>query len=308
MLSHTILSAAALSLIPSTTSAGDPSCEGNIVDVAIANGFSTLVAAVETAGLVGALESAGPLTVFAPTNEAFADLPPVVLNLLLANPQILAEVLLHHVVAGEVPASIATGLNTAISLNGQRLDFTFEDGDLFIVESLAVLTDVGACNGVVHVIDKILVPNLSQAPGLRRAVAQLDVVDALIFVNFATGDFSALVGAVVEAGLVDDLKSLGSVTLFAPNDAAFAALPQSVLDAIELDPALLVDVLLYHAVPDTLFAADVLSQAGATTLLGEDLAFSTDGVGVFINDSQVIGANRAVANGVIHVVDSVLLP
>ncbi len=133
--------------------------EQNIVDVASAAGdFSTLLAAAEAAGLVDTLQGDGPFTVFAPTDEAFAALPEGTLDSLLADPEALKEILLYHVVSGSVMASDVVGLDTATSVQGSEIDITV-DGDMVKVNDANVTaTDIAASNGVIHVIDKVILP------------------------------------------------------------------------------------------------------------------------------------------------------
>merc|ERR1712003_181621 len=131
---------------------------GTIVDVAVAAGFDTLVTAVTEADLVGALSGDGPLTVFAPTNDAFAALPEGVLAELLSNPDALSQVLLYHVVSGQVESDdIFNGLN-AETLNGQSIVFRTLGDEVSVNGADVVSADVFASNGVIHVIDRVLLP------------------------------------------------------------------------------------------------------------------------------------------------------
>ena len=134
----------------------------DIVDVAVANGsFTTLVKAVQTAGLVDTLKGDGPFTVFAPTDEAFAKIPAETLNGLLADPEALAAVLTYHVVPGKVLAEDVVSLTSAGTVQGQDVDIAVKDGKVFIDDAEVVLTDVKASNGVIHVIDSVILPEAS---------------------------------------------------------------------------------------------------------------------------------------------------
>jgi uncharacterized surface protein with fasciclin (FAS1) repeats len=133
--------------------------EETIVDVAVAGGFNTLVTAVQAAGLVETLQGDGPFTVFAPTDEAFAALPEGVLDGLLADTDALAEVLTYHVVAGQVLAADVVGLDSATTVQGEDIAIAVEDGQVILNgTSTVVTTDVMASNGVIHVIDAVILP------------------------------------------------------------------------------------------------------------------------------------------------------
>lgn len=145
---------------PTTTEAmAEEMTEDTIVDVAIANEFNTLVAAVQAAGLVETLQGDGPFTVFAPTDEAFAALPEGTLDSLLEDPEALAEILTYHVVSGEVLAADVVGLDSATTVQGDDISIEVVDGGVVLNgSSNVVATDVKASNGVVHVIDAVILP------------------------------------------------------------------------------------------------------------------------------------------------------
>lgn len=131
----------------------------DIVDVAIANGsFTTLVTAVKAAGLVETLKSEGPFTVFAPTDAAFAKVPTATLNALLADKEALAGVLTYHVVAGKVMAADVVTLTEATTVQGQNVMIEVRDGKVFVDNAQVIITDVVASNGVIHVIDTVILP------------------------------------------------------------------------------------------------------------------------------------------------------
>ena len=132
----------------------------DIVDIAASNeDFSTLVAAVQAAGLVDALKGEGPFTVFAPTNAAFAALPDGALDALVADPAgDLTQILLYHVLSGKVMAADVTDGLEATTLQGGAVTFTVADGAVKINDANIVVTDIQASNGVIHVIDAVIVP------------------------------------------------------------------------------------------------------------------------------------------------------
>ena len=269
----------------------------DIVDTAIdaAPEFTTLVAAIQAAGLVDALKGDGPFTVFAPTNAAFAALPEGVLDKLLANPDILAKVLLYHVVAGQVDSTAVVGLDgTEIeTLGGQKVLVSVVGGEVFINDAKADPVDIFCTNGVIHVIDKVLVP-------------EWDIVETAIL----NEDFNTLVAALKAADLVDALKGAGPFTVFAPTDEAFDNLPDGLLAALLDDTDSLTKVLLYHVVSGAVFEETVLTLDGVEveTLLGQKVLITIEDGKVFINDAEVKITDIECTNGVIHVLDAVLVP
>ena len=133
----------------------------NIVEIAVGAGsFNTLVAAVKAAGLVETLSGEGPFTVFAPTDEAFAQIPEADLQALLADKEALTAVLTYHVVAGRVMASDVVTLESAATLNGQSVDIKVWGGKVMIDDAEVVTTDIEATNGVIHVINKVILPEM----------------------------------------------------------------------------------------------------------------------------------------------------
>jgi uncharacterized surface protein with fasciclin (FAS1) repeats len=143
------------------TSDADQEPTQNIVEIAAGAGsFNTLVAAVQAADLVETLSGEGPFTVFAPTDEAFAQIPAADLEALLADKAALTSVLTYHVVAGKVMASDVVGLTSATTVNGQSVDIKVMDGKVWIDGAEVVTTDIEATNGVIHVINKVILPEM----------------------------------------------------------------------------------------------------------------------------------------------------
>lgn len=265
----------------------------DIVDIAVEDGrFTTLVAAVEAAGLVDALKGEGPLTVFAPTDDAFAALPEGTVEALLADIPALTDILLYHVVEGKVMASDVVELDQALSLQGQYIDISAEMDKVMVDNAQVILTDIETSNGVIHVIDAVILPEAR------------DIVDIAV----EDGRFTTLVTAVEAAGLVDALKGEGPLTVFAPTDDAFAALPEGTIEALLADIPALTEILLYHVADGKVMAEDVVELSEALTLQGEPVSISFDMGKVMINQAQVILTDIEAANGVIHVIDAVILP
>jgi uncharacterized surface protein with fasciclin (FAS1) repeats len=124
----------------------------------------------------------------------------------------------------------------------------------------------------------------------------------------AAGDFTTLLAAVEAAGLVETLEGEGPYTVFAPTDDAFAALPEGTVEGLLEDPEALSDILLYHVVPGEVTSDQVVTLESATTAQGSDVSIRVEGDSVFVNDAQVIMTDIQASNGVIHVIDAVLLP
>jgi len=255
----------------------------------------SLVAALSHAGLVSALQADGPFTVFAPTDDAFAaagiDLSTFDTE---EENSTLSDILLYHVVSGEVTASAVTDGMNAEALNGDDLSFTVTDGVVMVNDATVTSADVMASNGVIHVIDKVLMPpaDLGDIP----TVAQ------------GTGIHTSLVAAVTQADLVATLQGDGPFTVFAPTDDAFAAAGID-LEALDTDEgkAALTDILLYHVVAGEVPSSAVTDGMVAAAVNGDDLSF-TVGDSVMVNDATVVLADVPASNGVIHVIDKVLMP
>jgi len=268
----------------------------DIVATAVANGnFKTLATALNAAGLVDALQGKGPFTVFAPTDEAFAKLPKgTVANLLKPeNKARLTQILTYHVAAGALPASAVTKASGTTTLNGQRLSFDTSHG-VKVGNATVVSADVMASNGVIHVIDTVLLPTENN----------------LVETAVSAGDFGTLVTAVKAAGLANLLSGDGPFTVFAPTDEAFAKLPAGTVENL-LKPQnkhKLVEILKLHVVPGRVFAEDAAKVGSTKAASGGSLAFAKAGKGLKVNDAGIVVTDVQATNGVIHVIDSVLLP
>ncbi len=270
----------------------------DLVGVAKAVGtFSTLLQAAQAAGLVDALRADGPLTLFAPTDAAFAKLPKADLAALLqpANRDKLAAILKHHVVAGRWPAAKVIAQKELSSLNGTPLPVSAGD-EVRVGGALVVQPDIAASNGLVHVIDSVILP----------PAATPDLVDAAV----AAGSFRTLVAAVQAAGLEEALRGKGPFTVFAPTDEAFAKLDPKLLKSL-LQPenkAKLTAILTYHVVPGRVLARDAVTAGAAETLQGGKVRISIADGRLQVQDANLVKTDLEVRNGVIHVIDRVILP
>lgn len=266
----------------------------DIVDTAVAAGaFKTLVTAVQAAGLVETLKGPGPFTVFAPSDEAFAKVPADVLQGLLADKAKLTQVLTYHVVPGKVMAADAAKVAWAPTVQGSDLRVTQQGGGVQVDGANVVKADIACSNGVIHVIDRVILP-------------RQDIVGTAV----AAKSFGTLVAAVQAAGLVEALQAKGPYTVFAPNDAAFAALPAGTVDGLLKDKPALARVLTYHVLPARVLSTDLAEgTVEVKTLAGATLKVTKAKDGsVTVHGAKVLAADVLASNGVIHVLDAVVLP
>ncbi len=270
--------------------------EKPIVETAQAAGsFETLLTACKEAGLVSALSGPGPYTVFAPTDAAFGKIDSNTLGLLLKpeNRAKLQTILKYHVVSGQLSTADLITSRGLTTLSGQRVDLAVQSGGLSVDSSKIVQGDIKCTNGVIHVIDSVIMPEFKNVAEIATAAK-----------------FNTLVAAVKAAGLLEVVAGPGPITVFAPTDQAFAKLPKGTVESL-LKPEnrqQLVGILKYHVVPGRVYADQALRAQSAKTAQGKALNFGLKD-GVFkVNESQLQKVNIEASNGVIHVIDSVLLP
>ena len=296
-----ISSRAGAVLLATTVALGVSACEDsddpagpseNIVELASASDdLETLTAAVTAAGLDADLSGEGPFTVFAPADAAFGSLESGTLDLLLAseNIDVLQELLLGHVISGAFNAADLSDGQTLTTLSGDELTVTIDGGEVRIDGALVQTADVAASNGVVHIIGGVLTEGLNVAERLRT-----------------TPSLSTLAHVVEQLGLMPALADeMASLTVFTPTNAAFDAI------TVPTDPAVVEEIVLYHVVGATALSSSLSDGQTLTTLQGGDLTVDLS-MGVSIVGAQstadVVTADVVAGNGVIHVVDSVLLP
>ena len=278
----------------------------DIVQLAQANpDLSILVEAVVSAGLVDTLKSAGPFTVFAPNNAAFAALLTELGQTkaqLLANKPLLTTVLTYHVLPAKVASSAIPFGKAITTVQGSILRIDNVGGAVTITDgrnrtSKVVALDVAASNGVVHIVDKVILPADKNIVQTAQALPQ----------------FSILVEAVVAANLQGTLSGTGAFTVFAPSNDAFAGLLTELgvtKAALLANTALLVKVLTYHVVAGRVLKADVPLNTPIATVQGETLTVNSS---LAITDqrgrtSKITATDVLTSNGVIHVIDKVILP
>ncbi len=305
--------------------------------------LSTLVTAVSEAGLVDTLNSDGPFTIFAPTNDAFAAIPAADLEAVLADQELLTSILTYHVVAGESLDAAALGeAGTAATVNGAELEFGADGTTVNGVDVLC--SNVTTANATVHIIGEVLMPaaddmgEMEEGDMEEDAMEEDDMDEAAMMPtgplcsavpadgegSFAgmTDDtaataasnnpvLSTLVAAVQAAGLVDTLNSDGPFTIFAPANPAFDALPEGALDAVLADTDLLTSILTLHVVAgEQLSSTDLAELDSVATVNGADITLEVadDGT-LMVNGQASVGcADIQTANATVHVIDAVLMP
>jgi uncharacterized surface protein with fasciclin (FAS1) repeats len=301
----TATAGAAATLLAACGGGEDPQLQ-NLAEIAQADPqFSILVEAVKAAGLVETLSTPGTYTVFAPTNTAFASLLTelnVTKEALLANTTLLTAVLKYHVLGSKVQAANIPAGKAITTVHGSvfKIETTpspkITDGRNRVAN--ITKTDVQASNGVLHVIDKVILP------------ADKNIVQTAQAIN----DFSILVEAVVAAGLDSTLSGTGPFTVFAPTNAAFAAAltELGVTKQELLADTRLGDILKYHVVSGRVLKADVPVGTDIATVLGATETFQINSALVIIDEvgrtSNITSTDTFTSNGVIHVIDKVLLP
>ena len=317
----------------------------SVLDLAIEAGqFSTLVAAVEAAGLVETLEGEGPFTVLAPTDQAFAEAFEalgIAPEDLLADTETLTAILTYHVIPQAADSSLVATLDgqSVPTVNGAEVGISVADGQIMIDQATVVSADLEADNGIVHVINGVLLPpDIAAALGVgapeetpeettTTTTEPMEPTIAEIVADQAAnnGEFTILLAALEAAGLVDALNNPDdALTVFAPTDAAFAAAfealgiaPEDLLGDVET----LTAILTYHVSAEGVFdAATVVGAAPIPALPtlnpdGATIDIQVIDGNVVLNDgadplggSTVVQPDVFASNGVIHVIDTVILP
>jgi uncharacterized surface protein with fasciclin (FAS1) repeats len=281
----------------------------NIVETAIANGnFTTLVAALQAAELDAVLaDESSTFTVFAPTDDAFALIGEETLNTLLENTDVLASILLQHVIPeiavdsvtayslNETMVTTASTADVALNINTTTDMLTFGGANI-------IIKDIYTTNGIIHVIDAVIVGDVEiPAPAM-----------SLVDVASANGSFTTLVSALQSTGLDLVLANVDNdYTVFAPSDAAFAKLPAGTLEALTTEQ--LTNILMYHVLPGKVLSDGAITLAQSASNMaeaanGDDISLSFSNSTLFVNGAKVSTADVMADNGVIHVIDNVIMP
>lgn len=263
---------------------------------------STLKAAIDAAGLRATLSGPGPFTVFAPTNDAFDQVDADVLAYLLATPAELTKVLTYHVVSGNIMSGDLSNGEVETLNNGEKVSVDLSSG-VMINDAKVTTADVEATNGVIHIIDKVLIPGNLDLSGQPKSIAEIAI---------GTESLSSLVAILSLPGLSDILAAaaddMGTLTVFAPTNDAFAAVLNALgLSSIdEIPESVLLDIVKYHIVGSVAKSTD-LAATTYETLNGESVSVDLSD-GVKVDGAKVVLADVEATNGVVHVVDAVLLP
>ncbi|KAL4218616.1 hypothetical protein ACF0H5_021206 [Mactra antiquata] len=254
--------------------------------------FSTLVKLVTDAGLVDTLNG-GNFTIFAPTDYAFGLIGDVALKMLSSNSSVIRDILLYHVSAGRLRANVVHNDDRITMANGKdaRLNY-YAKTNKVTIDGKAIMEDMRASNGEIHVIDRVLM-----AP----------TVDMVGYLNIFADKYSTILGLVKQAGLLATLQQ-DNLTLFLPSNAAFAKMSQTQLTNIAADQNKLSAILTYHVVKSTVYTAGLYDNDKIVPLNTKDSLIVTMDQNIMVNSANVIGADISVTNGVIHLIDSVLVP
>jgi transforming growth factor-beta-induced protein len=284
-----------------------------------------LVGAVVAGDLADTLSSPGPFTVFAPTNKAFAALPAGVLQTLMKpeNKKELVDILTYHVLPEKVLSTDLKASQVVKTVEGKPLHVTKSGNHVRVGASLkskdlrnVIKADNVASNGVVHIIDGVLLPPSSTAIG-ATSPTPASATKNIVQLAESVDDLSTLVAAVVAGDLADTLSSPGPFTVFAPTNEAFAALPASVLAKLMKpeNKKELIDILTYHVLPEKVLSTDLKASQVVKTVEGKPLHVTKSGNHVRVGASlkskdlrNVIKADNVASNGVVHIIDGVLLP
>ncbi len=276
---------------------------GNLVQTAVAaNNFSILATALQLTGLDSVLsDDSTDFTVFAPNDQAFEQLGTDAINALIADPSALQQILLNHVLPGRIDSATAlSAVGSAVdNAGGAKLALSINDGSLYVNASKVIATDINASNGVIHVLDRVILPR-------PLTVASGTIVDVAI----ANGSFNTLVAALQATGLDAVLADAqAEFTVFAPTDDAFAALGSDTIAALLSDTDTLSDILLTHVIAGaSVDSTTALSLTGGSvdTASGATVSLSVRGHELYVNNSQVIIADIVTDNGIVHVIDAVI--
>ena len=282
----------------------DPHLPGMVGSITVSNTIYDIVSnsndhtilniAIDSCSLDGALSGPGPFTLFAPTDAAFNNLPAGTVSSLLSNIPALTQILEHHVVADSVMSGMLSNGQIVTTLLGTDLTIIINSSGVFIDNAQVTVADIIADNGVVHVIDAVLIPATS--------------TNSIYDIVSNSASHTTLKTAIDACSLDGVLSGPGPFTLFAPTDAAFNNLPAGTVTALLNDIPQLTDILKHHVVTDSVMSGMLSNGQVVTTLLGTDITVTINATGVFIDNAQVTLADLVSDNGVVHIIDAVLLP
>ncbi|MEO0508624.1 MAG: fasciclin domain-containing protein [Verrucomicrobiota bacterium] len=292
------VSASGMSTFTIASTAKMESVKPNLVEVAAeAGSFQTLLTAAKAAGLADVLQSKGPFTVLAPSDEAFSKLLPegsVDRLLRPENKEELVNILKYHVLPGRLNAQDVASLPAATTVNGQSVSITKNGSNLRFNAALVKKADIHASNGVIHVIDRVLTPSSKT------------IVDVAENAN----EFVSLIAALKATGLDTALMGEGPLTVLAPTDRAFSALPKGTVSSLLKEENLpkLKEILKYHVIPGRILSSELSKKPSIKTLNGQTLPIVASARGIRLGTARVINGDLNTSNGIVHIIDSVLIP
>lgn len=259
--------------------------------------LTTFAEAIQATDLLQTLEEEGPFTLFAPSDAAFAKLPEGALEELLedGNEDVLLAILKYHIISGKVPSGSLVDGQVAATLQGENFVVSTNDG-IRVNGTLVATPDIAAGNGMIHIVDEVLMPLSMQEKNITQLV-------------LANDNLSFLASALESADLVKTLSQQGTFTVFAPTNDAFEALPGDMLTNL-LKPEnkeVLGSLLGYHVIGSKLMASDLRKDQKVITTQGESITVDPED-GLKINGAVVTGPDIKASNGVLHLVNKVILP
>eukprot|EP00535_Pseudo-nitzschia_heimii_P000755 CAMPEP_0197182992 /NCGR_PEP_ID=MMETSP1423-20130617/7220_1 /TAXON_ID=476441 /ORGANISM="Pseudo-nitzschia heimii, Strain UNC1101" /LENGTH=387 /DNA_ID=CAMNT_0042633513 /DNA_START=74 /DNA_END=1237 /DNA_ORIENTATION=+ len=276
--------------------------------------LSILVELITLAGVGGLLSTAGPFTVFAPTNAAFEEVIADTDNLEVLDPLVILQLLSYHVVPGTYMASDITDGLTLPTAQGETVEFHVNEDGVFVNEESISAVDIVASNGVVHKIDGVMFPQAILGPETGApaeadsAPAETESGGSIVDLAAQDPDLSVLVELVNLAGVGGILANQGPLTVFAPTNAAFEEVITDIDNLEVLDSSIILQLLSYHVAPGTYMASDITDGLIIPTVQGETIEFHVNAGGVFVNEESISAVDIPASNGIIHKIDGVMFP
>ena len=276
--------------------ARESSSSANLVQLLERDGrFTTLLTALDIAGLKSAPQGASPLTLFAPTDDAFAALPPGTVDALVQDIPTLQKVLLYHVLGSRASSVQLLYSGQASTLEGNIVTAKLRWPSVLINDSGVINPDVNTPNGVIHTINKVLLPPDMSMKTVGEVLAE-------------DGRFTTLLAALQATGLDTALAEAEPFTIFAPTDEAFARLPAGTVQFLLANPDALKNILLYHVASGDLNTAELAAQRNISTLQDASARIYSAFGRTYVNNAFIQTGNIDASNGIVHAISRVLLP
>ncbi|KAL3847913.1 hypothetical protein ACJMK2_018803 [Sinanodonta woodiana] len=270
----------------------------NLADLAQGLGATTFIELATEAGMLDILTMGGPFTIFCPTNEAFENLPGDVMERMKTDKQMLMDMMKYHLTSGMMMSSHFTNemmVDSMMMMDGMPIGIRmnmYMNGMLMTANGSPIIkADQMATNGMIHMVGRVMFPMPMKS----------------IPEEFMEPELSYLTTAIKTAGFASSLTG-GPFTIFAPSNDAFMKLPPGELQMLMANKTALTEVLTYHMVDGTFWSASFHNGMSIPTFEGQNLMINTDGMKVMVNNAEVMIADIACTNGVIHMINSVLMP